>query len=62
MKTAKFICTEKDGKEIILMGFMENDDKLEKVYNGFYNYANLDTLYIKIAPITRENEKFVIEF
>lgn len=60
METAKFICTKKDGKEIILMGFMENDNKIEKIYDAFYNYANLDSLYIKIAPITYENKKFII--
>ena len=59
--TAKFICTVKDGKEVILMGFNDNDILYEKMYNAFYDYGNLSCIYCKIAPITCENKKYVID-
>lgn len=61
MNTANFICTLKDDEEIILMGFLDDDEELmNKMYSKFYEYGHLDVLYIKIAPITYENKKYII--
>jgi len=61
MEIAKFICTAKDGNEVILMGFKDNDILYEKMYNAFYDYGNLVCLYCKVAPITKENKQYVID-
>lgn len=62
MDTAKFICTQLNGKEIILMGFSDNSTMFEKMYNIFYECSFIESLYCKIAPITRENKDFVVDY
>lgn len=61
METAKFICTAKDGKEVILIGFKNNDILYEKMYDVFYDYGNMNCLYCKVAPITKENKQYIID-
>lgn len=60
MKTAYFICTEKDNKEYIIMGFYNDNETIQEIYERMYNSDKFDTLYISIKPITYENKKYVM--
>lgn len=61
-KTAKFICTEKDGKEYIICAIENNDFVLKTIYDGLYNSDKFETLYISVKPVTYNNKKYVLNF